>query len=137
MLYTFLKRTGIKNPFREKEGVLYNYVNSYKIGNFITDTFYERFEGVITRDLATGKHTLRDSVGKENIMALENLLAEFNASRVKRELLNTMIMGVEKNHERCLSPEVKAEYDDFVRRANAIVNKMSKYNYRVTTKEEM
>ena len=137
MLYTFLKRTGIKNPFKEREGLLYNYVNSYKIGNFITDTFYERFEGVIARDLATGKHTLLDGVGKENITALENLIVEFNNSRVKRELLNTMVMGIEKNYERYLPPDVKAEYDDFVRRANAIVNKMSKYNYRMTTKEEM
>ena len=137
MLYTYMQRTGVKNPFDEKSGLIYNYINTYRVGNFITELFYERFKGVINRDLATGKYSLRDAVGKDNIMALENLLEEFHSSRVKRELFNTMLLGIDKNHERFLPPDVKAEYDDFQRRATEIVNKMTKYNFRVNNKAEM
>ena len=48
-----------------------------------------------------------------------------------------MLLGIDKNHERFLPPDVKAEYDDFQRRATEIVNKMTKYNFRVNNKAEM
>lgn len=139
MLMTYVHSLRQKNPFKEQKGVVYQYMNSYRVGNFITDSFYEKFGGIIDRDIAMGRYTLRDAVGKENIMELEKLLAEFNVSRVRRELFSAMLMGADKDYERFLKPDVRAEYDDFVRRAKAITQKMVKHNYRYNNpdREEM
>ena len=138
MLMTYQYTLNQESPFKASSDVVYHYINSYRVGNFITEGFYEKFKGVINRDLGSGKYTLRDAVGKENIMALENLLEEFNSSSVRREIFNALLMGAtDRDFIKFLPTKEREEYYSFQKKAGVIVNKMVKHNFRFNNPEGM